>query len=78
MSKTKIYVSKFTDENRKNGIKKTNIKQKEKAYNDGLTSIKRKQLAIEKASGGKWWIKQYIQAAYNWRDPDDLKGIDDE
>ena len=79
MSKERDRPNDFTDLGRKNGRDKANVTRRKDSFNDGLTSCKRRQLAIEKASGGKWWIKQYIQAAYNWRDPDEaLRGIEDE
>ena len=61
-----------------NGRDKGNVKRRKDSFNDGLTSCKRRQLAIKKAANGKWWIEQYIQASLYWRDPDELKGIDDE
>jgi hypothetical protein len=77
MSEKRISPNRFTDLGRANGRKKSNEVRRKDAFNDGLTSTQRKQKAIEKASGGKWWIKQYIQAAFNWRDPDELRGIDE-
>ena len=63
---------------RQNGRNKINAKRRKDSFNDGLTSCKRRQLAIKKAANGKWWIEQYIQASLYWRDPDELRGIDDE
>ena len=61
-----------------NGRNKGNTKRRKDSFNDGLTSCKRRQLAIKKAANGKWWIEQYIQASLYWRDPDELRGLDDE
>ena len=63
---------------RQNGRNKINAKRRKDSFNDGLTSCKRRQLAIKKAANGKWWIEQYIQASLYWRDPDEMRGIDDE
>ena len=63
---------------RKTGRDKGNAKRRKDSFNDGLTSCKRRQLAIKKAANGKWWIEQYIQASLYWRDPDELRGLDDE
>ena len=63
---------------RQNGRNKSNITRRKDSFNDGLTSCKRRQLAIKKAANGKWWIEQYIQASLYWRDPDEMRGIDDE
>ena len=60
-----------------NGRDKGNIKRRKDSFNDGLTSCQRRQLAIKKAANGKWWIEQYIQASLYWRDPDELRGIDE-
>ena len=62
---------------RQNGRNKSNVKRRKDSFNDGLTSCKRRQLAIKKAANGKWWIEQYIQASIYWRDPDELRGIDE-
>ena len=78
MSKKTIRPNNFTDLGRKNGRDKANKIRRKDSFNDGLTSCKRRQLAIKKAANGKWWIEQYIQASLYWRDPDELKGIDDE
>jgi hypothetical protein len=61
-----------------NGRNKSNVKRRKDSFNDGLTSCKRRQIAIKKAANGKWWIEQYIQASLYWRDPDELRGLDDE
>ena len=63
---------------RKAGLNKSNAKRRKDSFNDGLTSCQRRQIAIKKAANGKWWIEQYIQASLYWRDPDELKGVDDE
>ena len=63
---------------RQNGRNRSNAKRRKDSFNDGLTSCKRRQLAIKKAANGKWWIEQYIQASLYWRDPDEMRGIDDE
>ena len=63
---------------RKAGLNKTNAKRRKDSFNDGLTSCQRRQIAIKMASNGKWWIEQYIQASLYWRDPDELRGVDDE
>ena len=63
---------------RQNGRNKINAKRRKDSFNDGLTSCKRRQLAIKKAANGKWWIEQYIQASLYWRDPDELRWLDDE
>ena len=60
-----------------NGRDKGNIKRRKDSFNDGLTSCQRRQLAIKKAANGKWWIEQYIQASLYWRDPDELRGMDE-
>ena len=63
---------------RRNGRNRGNAKRRKDSFDDGLTSCKRRQLAIEKAANGKWWIRQYIQASLYWRDSDELRGVDDE
>ena len=79
MSKESIRPNDFTELGRKNGRDKANAIRRKDSFNDGLTSCQRRRIAIEKASGGKWWIRQYIQASINWRDPDEaLKGLGDE
>ena len=63
---------------RKTGRDKGNAKRRKDSVGDGLTSCQRRQLAIKKAGNGKWWIEQYIHASLYWRDPDELRGLDDE
>ena len=78
MSKKTISPNKFTDLGRENGRKKANEVRRKDSFDDGLTSVQRRQKAIKKAANGKWWIEQYIQASLYWRDPDEMRGIDDE
>ena len=78
MSEKRISPNKFTDLGRKNGRKKANEVRRKDSFDDGLTSVQRRQKAIKKAANGKWWIEQYIQASLYWRDPDEMRGIDDE
>tara|TARA_Y100001938_G_C7995178_1_gene381664 strand:+ start:588 stop:824 length:237 start_codon:yes stop_codon:yes gene_type:complete len=78
MSEKRISPNKFTDLGRENGRKKANEVRRKDSFDDGLTSVQRRQKAIKKAANGKWWIEQYIQASLYWRDPDEMRGIDDE
>jgi hypothetical protein len=78
MSEKRISPNRFTDLGRENGRKKSNEVRRKDSFNDGLTVAQRRQKAIKKAANGKWWIEQYIQASLYWRDPDEMRGIDDE
>ena len=50
---------------------------KVKEYDDGMTTIKRREYRIKKASGSAWWVKAYLMGNITHRDKS-LKGIDDE
>ena len=78
MSEKRISPNRFTHLGRENGRKKSNEVRRKDSFNDGLTVAQRRQKAIKKAANGKWWIEQYIQASLYWRDPDEMRGIDDE
>ena len=69
-------LAQFTDERREIGLQKGREIQKNKAINDGLTTIQRRTQKIKKAANGCWWIEQYIMGSTTYRK--DLQGVDDE
>jgi hypothetical protein len=62
----KIVLAKF-DERAEAGREKAIAVRKANAYNDGLTSTKRRVLRLKKAANGCWWVEQYLIANMNYR-----------
>ena len=48
-----------------------------KEYDDGMTTVERREYRIKKASGKCWWVKAYLMGNLTYRDTS-FKGIDDE
>tara|TARA_R100000664_G_scaffold33847_2_gene52328 strand:+ start:1108 stop:1365 length:258 start_codon:yes stop_codon:yes gene_type:complete len=77
MSEKRIRPNKFTELGRLNGQEKARKVRRKDSFNDGLTSQKRRELAIIKAANGCWWIESYLRASINWRGKTADQGIDD-
>ena len=48
-----------------------------KEYDDGMTTIERREYRIKKAAGKAWWVEAYLRGNLTHRDTSG-KGIDDE
>ena len=57
--------------------KKAQEAAKVKEYDDGMTTLERREYRIKKASGKAWWVKAYLMGNLTHRDTSG-KGIDDE
>ena len=55
----KIVLAKF-DERAEVGREKAIAVRQANAYNDGLTSTKRRVLKLKKAANGCWWVELYL------------------
>ena len=45
-------------------------------YNDGLTTLERREKRIDDAANGCWWVKSYIVGSITFKR--NMSGIDDE
>ena len=57
--------------------KKAQEAAKIKEYDDGMTTIERREYRIKKAAGKAWWVEADLRGNLTHRDTSN-KGIDDE